>query len=131
MRNLAEWLELQDSVHPRTIDLSLERVGVVAGRLGVAAPAFRVITVGGTNGKGSVAAHAEALLQAAGTPVGLFTSPHLVRYNERIRVGVGEAADAEPIEAFEPIQAARGPTTLTFFEYNTLPALIIFARRAV
>jgi len=131
MRTLAEWLELQDSVHPRSIDLGLERVAEVAGRLGVATPAFRVITVGGTNGKGSVAAHAEALLSAVGTPVGLFTSPHLVRYNERVRVGGAEAGDAELIEAFERIEAARGATTLTFFEYNTLAALLVFAHRAV
>ena len=131
MRTLAEWLELQDSIHPRSIDLSLERVTEVAERLGVAAPAFRLITVGGTNGKGSVAAHAEALLAALGTRVGLFTSPHLVRYNERIRVGGEEASDAELIEAFERIEAARGPTTLTFFEYNTLAALLVFAQRAV
>jgi len=131
MRTLAEWLELQDSVHPRSIDLSLERVTEVAERLGVAAPAFRLITVGGTNGKGSVAAHAEALLAALGTRAGLFTSPHLVRYNERIRVGGEEAGDAELIAAFERIEAARGATTLTFFEYNTLAALLIFAQRAV
>jgi dihydrofolate synthase / folylpolyglutamate synthase len=131
MRTLAEWLELQDSVHPRTIDLSLERVAEVATRLAVATPAFRVLTVGGTNGKGSVAAHAEALLAAAGTRVGLFTSPHLIRYNERIRVGGEEADDAELIGAFERIEAARGATTLTFFEYNTLAALLVFAQRAV
>jgi dihydrofolate synthase/folylpolyglutamate synthase len=131
MRTLAEWLELQDSVHPSTIDLSLERVTAVAQRLGVAAPAFRVVTVGGTNGKGSVAAHAEALLMASGTAVGLFTSPHLTRYNERIRVDGAEAGDGELIEAFERIEAARGGTTLTFFEYNTLAALLIFTRRAV
>jgi dihydrofolate synthase/folylpolyglutamate synthase len=131
VRTLAEWLELQDSVHPRTIDLSLERVTAVAGSLDVATPAFRVVTVGGTNGKGSVAAHAEAVLRAAGTATGLFTSPHLLRYNERIRVGGAEVGDAELIEAFERIEAARGTTTLTFFEYNTLAALLIFAARAV
>ncbi len=131
MRTLAEWLELQDSVHPRSIDLSLERVAEVARRLALAAPAFRVVTVGGTNGKGSVAAHAEALLMAAGVPVGLFTSPHLARYNERIRVAGAEAGDAELIEAFERIEAARGGTTLTFFEYNTLAALLVFTARAV
>jgi dihydrofolate synthase / folylpolyglutamate synthase len=131
VRTLAEWLELQDSVHPQTIDLSLERVTAVAGSLGILTPAFRVLTVGGTNGKGSVAAHAEALLRAAGTATGLFTSPHLLRYNERIRVGGAEVGDAELIEAFERIEAARGTTTLTFFEYNTLAALLIFAARAV
>ncbi|HEV2285045.1 MAG TPA: Mur ligase family protein, partial [Steroidobacteraceae bacterium] len=131
MRTLAEWLELQDSVHPRAIDLGLERVARVARTLGVDAPPFRVITVGGTNGKGSVAAHAEALLAAAGVRAGLFTSPHLIRYNERIRVAGAEAGDAELIEAFEQIEAARGATTLTFFEYNTLAALLVFARRGV
>jgi len=131
MRTLAEWLELQDAVHPRTIDLGLERVARVARTLGVDSPAFRVITVGGTNGKGSVAAHAEALLGAAGVRAGLFTSPHLIRYNERIRVAGAEVDDAELIGAFEQIEAARGATTLTFFEYNTLAALLIFARRGV
>jgi dihydrofolate synthase / folylpolyglutamate synthase len=131
MRTLAEWLELQESVHPRAIDLGLERVTAVARTLGVAAPAFRAITVAGTNGKGSVAAHAEALLRARGVRVGLFTSPHLVRYNERIRVAGAEVDDGELIDAFERIEAARGATTLTFFEYNTLAALALFARRAV
>ena len=131
MRTLAEWLALQDSVHPRAIDLGLERVTAVARRLALEQPPFRVITVGGTNGKGSVAAHAEALLAALGSKVGLFTSPHLIRYNERIRVGGAAAADAELIEAFERIESARGATTLTFFEYNTLAALAIFARRGV
>ena len=131
MRTLAEWLELQDAVHPRAIDLGLERVARVARTLGVDSPPFRVITVGGTNGKGSVAAHAEALLEAAGVRAGLFTSPHLIRYNERIRVAGAEVDDAELIEAFEQIEAARGATTLTFFEYNTLAALLIFARRGV
>jgi dihydrofolate synthase / folylpolyglutamate synthase len=131
MRTLAEWLELQDAVHPRSIDLTLERVTRVARTLGVDSPPFRVITVGGTNGKGSVAAHAEALLEAAGVRSGLFTSPHLERYNERIRVAGAEVRDEELIEAFERIEAARGATTLTFFEYNTLAALMIFARRGV
>ncbi|HWW31808.1 MAG TPA: bifunctional tetrahydrofolate synthase/dihydrofolate synthase [Steroidobacteraceae bacterium] len=131
MRTLAEWLALQDSVHPRTIDLGLERVTRVAGRLGLVTPEFRVITVGGTNGKGSVAAHAEALLGSVGARVGLFTSPHLVRYSERIRIEGAEATDAELVEAFEAIEAARGGTTLTFFEYNTLAALLVFTRRRV
>jgi dihydrofolate synthase / folylpolyglutamate synthase len=131
MRTLAEWLELQESVHSQAIDLSLARVAAVARTLGLAAPAFPVITVGGTNGKGSVAALTEALLRAGGRTTGLFTSPHLVRYNERIRVAGAEASDAELIAAFERIEAARGAVTLTFFEYNTLAALEIFARRAV
>jgi len=131
MRTLDEWLKLQEAVHPSTIDLGLTRIATVARTLGLDRPAFRVITVGGTNGKGSVAAHAEALLRACRVRAGLFTSPHLLRYNERIRIVGEEATDAELIGAFERIEAARGTTTLTFFEYNTLAALEIFTRRAV
>ena len=131
MRTLAEWLRLQESVHPQSIDMGLERVGSVARTLGVAAPPFPVITVGGTNGKGSVVAHLAALLGALGARTGMFTSPHLLRYNERIRIDGSEVADAELIAVFERIEAARGTTTLTFFEYNTLAALLIFAARQV
>jgi dihydrofolate synthase/folylpolyglutamate synthase len=131
MRTLAEWLTLQESVHPKSIDMGLARVSVVAQALGVAAPPFAVITVGGTNGKGSIAAHLEALLLALGAATGLFTSPHFLRYNERIRIQGEEVGDAELIAAFERIEAARGEVTLTFFEYNTLAALLIFTRRAV
>ena len=131
MRTLAEWLTLQESVHPKTIDMDLTRVAPVARALGITAPAFPVITVGGTNGKGSVAAHLEALLRARGASTGMFTSPHFVRYNERIRVDGVEVDDAQLIEAFERIEAARGAITLSFFEYNTLAALLVFAARAV
>ena len=131
MRTLADWLKLQESVHPRSIDMGLERVTRVAQALDLTEPVSAVITVGGTNGKGSVAAHLEALIGAHGARVGLFTSPHLRRYNERIRVDGAEVADATLIEAFERIEAARGATTLTFFEYNTLAALMIFAARAL
>ena len=127
MRTLDEWLTLQESVHPQSIDMGLERVSQVAGVLGVATPASPVITVAGTNGKGSVVAHLEALLGALGVHAGVFTSPHLVRYNERIRIGGSEVDDADLIAAFERIEAARGATTLTFFEYNTLAALLLFA----
>jgi dihydrofolate synthase / folylpolyglutamate synthase len=131
MPTLAEWLTLQESVHPQSIDMGLERVARVARRLGVAQAASPVITVAGTNGKGSIAAHLEAQLAARGARVGLFTSPHLVRYNERIRIAGSEVDDATLIGAFERIEAARGDTTLTFFEYNTLAALLVFAARAV
>jgi dihydrofolate synthase/folylpolyglutamate synthase len=94
-------------------------------------PSSRVITVGGTNGKGSTVAHLDSLLRAAGASAGMFTSPHFIRYNERIRVGGVEVEDAELINAFERIDAARGSTTLTFFEYNALAALVIFADRGV
>jgi dihydrofolate synthase/folylpolyglutamate synthase len=131
MRTLAEWLTLQESVHPQSIDLGLERVTRVAHELGVAAPAFPVFTVAGTNGKGSVVAHLEALLRTLGVHPGVFTSPHLTRYNERIRLDGREVDDAQLIAAFERIEAVRAATTLTFFEYNTLAALLIFTQARV
>ncbi|MGH8298199.1 MAG: bifunctional tetrahydrofolate synthase/dihydrofolate synthase, partial [Steroidobacteraceae bacterium] len=130
-RSLAEWLALQEAVHPKSIDLELTRVAAVARRLGIERPRSAVITVGGTNGKGSTVAHLEALLLAAGRSVGLFTSPHFLRYNERIRIDGAEADDAGIIEAFERIEAARGAITLTYFEYNALAALYLFAEGKV
>ncbi|HEY1900629.1 MAG TPA: bifunctional tetrahydrofolate synthase/dihydrofolate synthase [Steroidobacteraceae bacterium] len=130
-RTLAEWLTLQERVHARAIDLGLGRVGSVARTLAVQRPAYRVITVGGTNGKGSTVATLEAMLLALGLRVGALTSPHLLRYHERIHVEGREATDAQLIDAFERIEAARGATTLTFFEYNTLAALLLFADQRV
>ena len=126
-RTLAQWLALQEQVHARAIDLGLGRVGSVARTLGVERPAYRVITVAGTNGKGSTVATLEALLLTLGLRVGSLTSPHLLRYNERIHLQGREATDAELVEVFERIEVARGSTTLTFFEYNTLAALLLFA----
>ena len=131
MRTLAQWLALQEAVHPKSIDLGLVRVGAVARALGLSEPPFAVITVAGTNGKGSTVAHLEALLRACGASTGLFISPHFVRYNERVRVDGVEVGDDELIAAFERIEAARAEITLTFFEYNTLAALAIFTRRRV
>ncbi|MGH8138256.1 MAG: bifunctional tetrahydrofolate synthase/dihydrofolate synthase [Steroidobacteraceae bacterium] len=131
LRTLAQWLALQESVHPKTIDMGLARVAAVARALAVDKPVSLVITVGGTNGKGSTVAHLEALLRSAGASTGMFTSPHFVRYNERIRVDGAEVEDAALIDAFERIERARAATTLTFFEYNTLAALLIFRDRAV
>ncbi|HEY2807166.1 MAG TPA: bifunctional tetrahydrofolate synthase/dihydrofolate synthase [Steroidobacteraceae bacterium] len=131
MRTLAEWLALHEAVHPQSIDMGLARVGAVAGTLGLTGPQCAVITVAGTNGKGSVAAHLEALLAVRGARTGLFTSPHFVRYNERIRVDGVDAEDAALVSAFERIEQARGTTTLTFFEYNTLAALLLFRDRGV
>ena len=111
--------------------MGLARVSSVARTLGVDSLPSRVITVGGTNGKGSTVAHLDALLRAAGASTGMFTSPHFLRYNERIRVGGVEVEDAELIDAFERIDAARHSTTLTFFEFNALAALVIFADRRV
>ncbi len=131
MRGLDEWLTLQESVHPKSIDMGLARVTAVARTLGVDKPACPVITVGGTNGKGSTAVHLEGFLRAGGAATGLFTSPHFLRYNERIRVDDVEVSDEVLVAAFERIESARGATTLTFFEFNALAALVIFAERNV
>src|SRR3981081_1541664 len=95
MRTLVEWLTLQESVHPKSIDMELTRVAAVARALRIAEPAFPVVTVGGTNGKGSTVAHLAALLAALGASTGMFTSPHFVRYNERIRVNGTEVCDPQ------------------------------------
>jgi dihydrofolate synthase/folylpolyglutamate synthase len=131
VRTLAEWLELHESVHAKSIDLGLGRVGEVAEALALTPVSYPVITVGGTNGKGSTVAHLGALLRALGVRAGAFTSPHLLNYNERIRIDGRAVHDEELTAAFERIEAARGATTLTFFEYNTLAALLIFAARGV
>jgi dihydrofolate synthase/folylpolyglutamate synthase len=130
---LQAWLDYQQRVHPRSIELGLERVREVWRRLGAAAPAPVVITVGGTNGKGSTVAFLEAMLAAMGKRVGCYTSPHLQRYNERVRLLGREASDAELIDAFERIEAARlmpsrAAIALTYFEFGTLAALWIFAQ---
>jgi dihydrofolate synthase/folylpolyglutamate synthase len=130
LRSLADWLIHQERVHPQSIDLGLERLERVLRRLDWRQPHVPVITIAGTNGKGSVAAYATAILQAAGYRVGTFTSPHLRDYRERIRID-GEKVDvAALLAAFERIEAAcrggDGAITLTFFEYNALAALLVF-----
>jgi len=132
-KTLADWLDYQQRIHPRAIELGLDRVREVWRRMGAPAPAPIVITVGGTNGKGSTVAFLEAMLTAAGKRVGCYTSPHLLRYNERIRVAGTDADDATLIDAFERIEAARGidsieSVPLTYFEFGTLAALWIFAQ---
>src|SRR4029079_18365637 len=126
-RTLAEWLDYQQSVHPRSIELGLDRVREVWRRMGQPRPAPIVIVVGGTNGKGSTVAFLEAMLTAGGKRVGCYTSPHLLRYNERVRVCGRDASDADLVAAFERIEAARGDIALTYFEFGTLAALWIFA----
>lgn len=128
---LTEWLDYQQRVHAREIDLGLDRVRTVWRALGAPTPAPLVITVGGTNGKGSTVAFLETMLTAAGKRVGAFTSPHLLRYNERIRVGGRDIDDAGLIDAFTRIEAARGEVPLTYFEYGTLAALLVFAASAL
>jgi dihydrofolate synthase/folylpolyglutamate synthase len=130
-RTLAEWLAYQETLHPRTIDLGLERVRVVAERLALLPPAGRTAIVGGTNGKGSTSAMLAELAQAHGLHVGLFTSPHLARYQERICVNGAEVEEATLCAAFAEIEAARGAETLTYFEFNTLAALLVFRAAGV
>ena len=124
------WLDWQQVMHPHAVDPGLERVGAVHRRLGVAR-ARTVLSVGGTNGKGSVAAYLDGILRAAGYDTGLFTSPHLIRYNERIRVRGLEVTDDMLLSAFERIDAACDGISLTFFEWNTLAALVVFAHERV
>jgi dihydrofolate synthase / folylpolyglutamate synthase len=129
--SLEQWLAYQQGTHALSIDLSLERVREVAARLGLLEQRCPVVIVGGTNGKGSTAATLAAVLKSCGLRTGLFTSPHLVRYNERVQVDGVAVSDAALVTAFERIEAARGAVTLTFFEYNTLAALAVFRDAAL
>src|SRR3990167_2317071 len=130
---LADWLSYLESLHPKTIALGLERVAQVKQRLNLG-PDFPIIVVGGTNGKGSVCAMLESMLHAAGYRVGCYTSPHLLRYNERVRIGGREADDGALCRAFARIESARkavGGTLLTYFEFCTLAAMLAFAEAEV
>jgi dihydrofolate synthase/folylpolyglutamate synthase len=126
MRSLEQWLVYQTQVHPQAIDLGLDRLRMVLERLQWSQPRVPVITVAGTNGKGSVSAYCASIMSAAGLRVGTFTSPHLRHYQERIRVHDRLARSDELVAAFERIEAARGAVALTFFEFNALAALLIF-----
>ena len=123
---LTDWLTYIEQQHPASIDMGLERVRSVAQAMGLGQPGRHTIVVGGTNGKGSTVAFIEAIARAAGWKVGAYTSPHLLRYNERVRIDGQEVSDDALIAAFEAIEAARGSTTLTYFEYGTLAALQLF-----
>jgi dihydrofolate synthase / folylpolyglutamate synthase len=121
---LADWLRRLETLSPREIDLGLERVAEVLGRLALEPPA-RVVLVGGTNGKGSSVEMVRALLSGSGV-VGTYTSPHVIRYNERIAINGEPATDDEIVAAFEQVEAARGDVPLTYFEFGTLAALVVF-----
>jgi len=123
--SLHEWLQWQETLHPSSIDLGLGRVARVADHLKCRAPARVVISVAGTNGKGSCVALLEAILLRAGYRVGCYTSPHLFRYNERLRLQGQAVSDRLLVEAFERVDQARGGHTLTYFEFGTLAALDI------
>ena len=124
--SLDQWLAHQSQVHPQTIDLGLDRLRRVQERLGWRQPTVPVVTVAGTNGKGSVSGYCAAILTAAGYRVGTFTSPHLRDYRERIRIHDAVVGAEALVAAFERIESARGEVGLTFFEYNTLAALLVF-----
>lgn len=122
---MAGWLAHLESRNRDAIVLGLDRVQAVAERLHLS-PRFPVITVGGTNGKGSVCAYLEAMLLAAGLRVGCYTSPHLLRYNERVRIAGLEVSDAALCAAFARVESARGDIPLTYFEQGTLAAFCLF-----
>lgn len=124
-QTLAEWLSHLESLHPKTLELGLERVAQVKQRLDLD-PRFPVIVVGGTNGKGSVCAMLEAVLHAAGYRVGCYTSPHLLHYNERVRINKQPVSDAELCASFEQIERVRDKVPLTYFEFGTLAAMQCF-----
>lgn len=130
-RTLGDWLAYLEQLHPSAIDMGLERSQQVAHKLGLSRPASRVITVTGTNGKGSTCAFIASLMQAQGLKVGVYSSPHLLRYNERVQVQGVEATDSQLCEAFEAVEAARGDITLTYFEMGTLAAFWLFERAAL
>lgn len=128
--DLAGWLSYLERLHAKPIELGLERVDRVRERMGLK-PDFPVITVAGTNGKGSTCAMLERILTESGYRVGCYTSPHLLRYNERVRVGCTEAEDAMLCEAFVAVENARGDIPLTYFEYGTLAAVWLFVSQKV
>lgn len=125
-QSLQQWLQWQETLHPAEIELGLERVSCVFKNIHPEAAPFVVITIAGTNGKGSTVALLEAMLLAAGYKVGCYTSPHILKYNERVRVNGEMASDAALCNAFERVDRARDETSLTYFEFGTLAALDIF-----
>ena len=129
-RSLDDWLAFISAQHPATIALGLDRVHDVARRMALATPPL-AITVGGTNGKGSTCAFLERILFEAGYRVGCYTSPHLLRYNERVRLLGDEVEDERIAASFERVEAARAATPLTYFEFGTLAALAVFAEAKV
>jgi dihydrofolate synthase/folylpolyglutamate synthase len=126
--DLAAWLRRLESLHPVKIELGLERIARVARRLQCDKPACSVVTVAGTNGKGSTVAVLEALAREAGRRVGCYTSPHILSFNERIRIDGKCVGDDELLAAFEAVEGAREDVSLTYFEFTTLAALWLFGR---
>ena len=127
-RTLEQWLAWMELHHPRQIELGLERVAAVAANLTIDLSGAKIVTVGGTNGKGSCVAILEAIIRAAGYRVGTYTSPHLLRYNERVRIDGEMADDAQLCAAFSAVHAALNGISLTYFEFGTLAALWLLQR---
>ena len=123
---LATWLYYLEHLHSQAIELGLDRVRAVAEKLDLLTPAPRVFTVAGTNGKGTTCATLESVLMAAGYRVGVYSSPHLVRYTERVRIQGEELPESAHCESFAVLEAGRGDISLTYFEYGTLSALHLF-----
>ena len=123
---VSDWLSWQSQIHNQSIDMGLDRVRPVFEKLIAQPLAKKTVIVGGTNGKGSTTAFLEALYLAGGYRVGLYTSPHLLNYNERIRLNGEPVSDAELCQAFERVEIARGTTSITYFEFGTLAAFDIF-----
>jgi len=129
-KSLSEWLTYIERVHPSAIEMGLERVNAVKDRLRLVLPC-PTFAVGGTNGKGSACALLEAILSHAGYGVGTYISPHLLRYNERVRIGRREVSDEALVEALGVVEAARGDVPLTYFEFGTLAAVWLFVQARV
>jgi dihydrofolate synthase/folylpolyglutamate synthase len=129
--NLSDWLELLERRHPKAIDLGLERCGAVWRQMGSPRPSSRIFMVAGTNGKGSTVATICALLDALGHSYGSYTSPHLARYNERVRLQGEPVPDETLLQAFERVEAARGDVSLSYFEFGTLAAISILSRASL
>ncbi len=125
-KTLEQWLSWQETLHPTEIEFGLERCGEVAARMGWPVPPFSIFTVAGTNGKGSSVVMLEAILLAAGYRTGVYISPHIRRYNERIRLNGAEVTDQALCQAFQRIERVRGGISLTYFEFGTLAAMDIF-----
>jgi len=123
---LAAWLYYLEHLHAQAIELGLDRIRRVASSLDLLTPAPTVFTVAGTNGKGTTCRTLETVLMAAGYRVGVYSSPHLIRYTERVRIQGEELAESAHTASFAAIEAGRGETSLTYFEYGTLSALWLF-----
>ncbi|MCG8668759.1 MAG: bifunctional folylpolyglutamate synthase/dihydrofolate synthase [Pseudomonadales bacterium] len=130
-RSLPEWLSYIEALHPEEIEMGLERIKSVYQRLPQFPDQTQIIMVAGTNGKGSTVRSVEALATATGLSVGAYTSPHIIRYNERVQVNLTPVEDKQLVDAFERVEQARGDTELTYFEFGTLAAFIILAEACV